>query len=202
MTQPQKTANSIWPNIRRLLKLSGKLTFWLYLALTFDLILAAIIVVNNALLRQVFDSALAGDQQRFWLYALLTFGLTLPNILLAYWRTASRGRFSEGTLAKLRQAIAKHTTGLPVSYLEQRHSGDLLSILNADLDKLKGLLGSHLPELFAQAAQWILAFAYILSINWALTLVSTVLTPIIFILINFLTQPIAKRSQEMQDEIG
>jgi ABC-type multidrug transport system fused ATPase/permease subunit len=154
------------------------------------------------LLREVFDAALNNQANTFWLYALLTLALDVPNTLFSYWRTASVGRFSERTLAKLRQRIAAHTTQLPVSYLEQRHSGDLLSILNADLDKIKGLLSNHLPELFNQAVQWILAFAYILSINWALALVSTVLTPVIFILLNFLNQPIAKRSQEMQTEIG
>jgi subfamily B ATP-binding cassette protein MsbA/ATP-binding cassette subfamily B protein AbcA/BmrA len=202
MTPPTKTPDPTLPAVRRLLKISGRLGNWLYLALFFDLLLAVITVLDSNFLRYAFDGALAGNAEQFWLFALLTLGLTIPGALFAYLQTASIGRFGERTLARLRQAVAARIPMLPVSYLEGRHSGDMLSVLNADLDKVKGLLASNLLELFGQVARWLLAFTYILSISWSLTLISTILTPVIFILINLLTQPIAKRSEEMQDEIG
>lgn len=202
MAPKEKTPNPVLPTIQRLLKISGRRANWLYLALAFDLTLAVITVLDSAFLRYAFDGALAGNANQFWRYSLLTLGLIIPGTLFAYLLTASIGRFGERTLAKLRQTVAARTTVLPMSYLEQRHSGDLLSVLNADLDKVKGMLASNLLEFFGQSVRWILAFGYIFSISWSLTLISTILTPAIFILINLLTQPIAKRSKEMQDEIG
>jgi ABC-type multidrug transport system fused ATPase/permease subunit len=112
------------------------------------------------------------------------------------------GQFSEHTLARLRAAVAQSSTRLPVSYMEERHSGDLLSVLNADLGKLKTLLANNLIDLPGQSIRALAAFIYILSVNWILALVSCIVTPLIFIVLSTLTQPVMKRSNEMQAEIG
>lgn len=195
-------ANPIWPSIRRLLKIAGRQSAWLYAALAFDLLLAVTLILSIDFMRRVFNAVLAGQSSIFWRYTWLSLALAVPNILLNYLKTRGVGQFSERTLAKLRQAIAAHSTLLPVSYLEERHSGDLLSVLNADLAKLKTLLGNNLMDFFFQSSRFVFALAYNISINWLLTLVSTILTPAIFLLISRLTQPVTRRSEEMQDEIG
>ena len=197
-----KTANPTWITIQRLLKMSGRQQVWLSLAVLLDILLVALVVFNSALIRSMFDIVLSKQVDAFWLYAWIMLGLTIPSTAFSYLRTWSIGLFSEKTLAKLREKIAAQSRALPINYLEERHSGDLLSLLNADLGKIKTLLANNLLDLIGQLARGIGAFAYIFSINWALTLVSTLLTPAIFILINALTQPVAKRSEEMQNEIG
>ena len=78
----------------------------------------------------------------------------------------------------------------------------MLSVLNADMTKLKTLLSDNLKDFFYHSIRFVFALTYIISINWVLALVSTILTPAIFLLISHLTQPVTKRSEEMQDEIG
>ena len=195
-------ANPIWPSIRRLLKIAGRQSAWLYAALAFDLLLACTMLLSIDFMRRIFDAVLAGQTSVFWKYTWLTLALTVPNILFSYLKTRGVGYFSERTQAKLRQALAAHSTLLPVSYLEQRHSGDLLSVLNADLAKLKTMLSDNFKDFFYQSIRFVFALSYNISINWLLTLVSTILTPAIFLLLSRLTQPVTQRSEEMQDEIG
>jgi ABC-type multidrug transport system fused ATPase/permease subunit len=202
MPKKEKTANPIRSTLRRLLKLGGPQSIWLYLALLCDTVLAGFVILNAALVRTFFNGVLAGQSRIFWLYTGLVIGLYVPSILLSYFRTRSIGMFSERLLAKLRQAIATRSTVLPVGYIEERHSGDMLSVLNADLGKVKTLLANNILDFFAQSVRGIAAVIYIVSINWALALVSIVLSPAIFMLINALTRPIARRSEEMQKEIG
>ena len=190
------------PTLQRLLKIAGPQRAWLYLALAIDLGLTAILILNAVFLRNMFNGVLAGHSSVFWLYTWLVLGFSVPSILFNYLRTRSIGLFSERVLAKLRQAIAARSTVLPVSYIEERHSGDMLSVLNADLGKVKTLLANNILDFYAQSVRGIAAVIYIVSINWALALVTIVLTPAIFMLINTLTRPIAKRSEEMQKEIG
>ena len=197
-----KSANPIGPTIQRLLKIAGPQRTLFYVTLMVDVLLAAIVILNSAFMRGLFDGVQAKQPETFWLFTGLILGLAVPGVLFSFLRTWSIGLFSERTLAKIRQVIASRSTVLPVSYLEGRHSGDLLSVLNADLGKLKALLANDLLDFFAQTIRWIGAFAYILSINWILTLVSTLLTPAIFILISLLTKPVTRRSEEMQAEIG
>jgi ABC-type multidrug transport system fused ATPase/permease subunit len=202
MPKNESPANPIWPSIRRLLKIAGPQSAWLYAGLAFDLLLAVTSILSIDFMRRIFDAVLAGQSSVFWRYTGLILALAVPNILFAYLKTRGIGQFSERTQAKLRQALAAHSTLLPVSYLEERHSGDLLSVLNADLAKLKTMLGDNFKDFFFLSVRFVFALTYIISINWLLALVSTILTPAIFLLLSRLTQPVSQRSEEMQDEIG
>lgn len=186
----------------RVLNLAGRNRIWLYLAIAIDLVLAVLLILNSHFLRQLFDAVSLGHRAEFWMYAWITAGLSAANIPFSYLKTYCAGRFSERTLAFLRGAVAARTTALPAAYLEERHSGDLLSVINADLAKLKTLTASNLLDLVGQSARAIGALLYIFSINWLLALVSTILTPLIFVGISALSSPIAKRTTEMQEEIG
>ena len=192
----------IWPVVGRIVRQAGGLSNWLYASILIDLIMAGILILGNDYMRRFFDAVTKQQFDVFWYYVTLNLLVSLSNIPLAYVRTYGMGRFSEGALAKIRQAIARSSTRLPVSYLEERHSGDLLSVLNADLGKLKNLLGNDLINLIGQSARGLAALVYIFSINWILAGVSVLATPLIFVLVSAISNPVSKRSEEMQADIG
>jgi ABC-type multidrug transport system fused ATPase/permease subunit len=202
MPEKQDPPPPFWPSLRRLLQLSGRHQAWLYLAIALDLALAAVILASNHILRLFFDAVLAKNQQFFFTALVLSLGLVLLNLPLTYFRTHSLGRFSEHTLYAIRQKIAGRLNRLPVSYLEERHSGDFLSVVNADLAKLKRLTGEDLVNLIGQAIHGVSALVYIFLVSWQLTLVSLVFTPLMFIVLSRLTGPVTRRTQEMQEKIG
>ncbi len=202
MTSTEKNRQSAWATIQRLLKIAGMQRRWLYLALVVDLIQAGLMIASNHFIRTLFDAATAKDSATFWLFVTFLMVTFLVGFPLSYLRTRGMGQFSERTLARLRQQIAARSAVLPMGYVEERHSGDLLSVLNADLGKLKTLLANNLIDLPSMSVRAIAAFIYIVSINWILALVAVVLTPLIFLLVSALTKPVEKRSAEMQEEIG
>jgi subfamily B ATP-binding cassette protein MsbA/ATP-binding cassette subfamily B protein AbcA/BmrA len=202
MPNSPKPSNPVLPSIRRLLKISGANSAFLFLALFTDLLQAAILIIITIFTRYLFDAVVANRLDAFWASARWIIALSIPGFLLAYFKTWCMGRFSERTLAKLRGMIAARSSVLPVNYIDEHHSGDLLSVLNADLAKLKTLLANNLIDFFGLSIRFLGSLAYIISINWTLTLISTVLTPAAFVLISVLTRPVSKRSEEMQAEIG
>ena len=123
--------------------------------------------------RRFFDAVSNRQPDVFWHFVVLSLVLYVMSIPLSYLKTSGIGRFSERTLAKIRGLIASHSAHLPMSYLEARHSGDMLSVLNVDLGKVKGLLSDNLLNLIGQSVRGVAALAYILSINWILAMVST-----------------------------
>jgi ABC-type multidrug transport system fused ATPase/permease subunit len=185
-----------------LLSIAGRLRGWLILALIVDLFLAALIIFQNHFIRLFFEAVEVGDMEQFWRFVVLAVGVAMFTVPLSYAKKYGSGKFSENTLAKLRRGIAHSSTKLPMRYMEERHSGDLLSVLNADMAKLKTLLANNLLDVVGYSVRGVAAFIYILSINWFLALAATILTPLIFMFISTLTQPIARRSEEMQEEIG
>ncbi len=194
--------NSSVALVRRILSIAGPARGWLVAAIAVDLLLAALLIIGNHFTRRFFEAVASQDAQVFWLYVGLAVSTSTANIPLAYLKVRGVGRFAENTLARLRTMIAARAASLPIGALEARHSGDLVSVLNADLEKLRILLSAHLVDLVGQSARALAAFGYILSVNWVLALTATILTPLIFIAISVMTQPIGKRSEEMQTEIG
>lgn len=202
MSQPKQPSASLLPAVSRLLKISGRNQVWFYLALVFDLVQAVLVVVQTAFLRQVFDAVLNLDQTIFFRYLVLTLAVGVVNIPLSYFRTRLIGLFSERTLFVLRQQVASQINRLPAHYLEARHSGDFLSVVNSDLAKLKSLTESDLINLLGQISRGLFALAYIITISWQLTLVSLVFTPVVFLILSRITAPITTRTNQMQEEIG
>jgi ABC-type multidrug transport system fused ATPase/permease subunit len=201
---PEKRSPSIpfFPSIRRLLRLAGRYKTWFFVALVVDLLDAGLLILSNHFLRHLFDAVQTTDRQTFSAFLIYWLAASLPSVPLNFLRTRSLGWFSEHTLAEIRQKVAARLNGLPVGYMEERHSGDFLSVINADLNKVKTLTGSSLLDLFGQACRGIGALVYITFVSWQLTLVSLVATPLMFLVLSALSAPIAKRTEEMQTEVG
>ncbi len=202
MQKQAKNETPVWPTVRRIVGMAGNLRVWLVVAIGIDLVQAALLVLQNDFMRKFFDAVSNRQPDLFRHFVILTLSLYVASIPLSYLRTSAIGRFSERTLARIRELIASHSTRLPIGYLETRHSGDMLSVLNVDLGKVRTLLSDDVLNLIGQTARGVAAFAYILSINWILVLVSTIATPLLVVLISALSKPVSKRSGEMQEEIG
>lgn len=200
--QNNQAAPKFLPTLIRLFRLAGRSRVYFYAAVLLDLLTAAYIVIQSHLLRGMFDAVMAGEMPGFTRVVVILSIIMVLSIPIAYLRTRSAGGFGERTLSQIRQRVAEQLSRFPVLELEKRHSGDFMSVVNADLARLKNLLGTDLLELLSQVSQGIGALAYILLISWQLTLVSLVLTPLMFILLSALTGPIIKRSSQLQEEIG
>ncbi len=202
MTDKKEPTPSVWLTVKRILAIAGGQRVWLVAALVVDLFSIALAMASVQFMRKLFDAVGSGLPQVFWMYAWLALAVSLLNIPTSYLKVLSVGLFSERTLTRLRRLIAERSVVMPVGYLEERHSGDFLSVLNADMAKFKTLTANNMLDFVDNIVRFLAAFAFIISISWQLTLVSTLATPLIFILVSLLTSPVQKRSEEMQGEIG
>jgi len=202
MTAPSTPKIPVFASIRRLFVLSGRHQLWFYLAMLMVVLeTAATIGWNFALVRMI-DSVSSGQMAGFYSALWLTLGLFLVGIPFNFIRVRSVGQFSERTMALLREKIATQATRLPMRYLEERHSGDLMSVVNADLGKLKNLTANTLVEVLRQSLLAVSALVALFVLSWQLALASTLFIPFVMVVMSNLSQPIAKRTQEMQQAVG
>ncbi len=192
----------VWPSIRRLLMLAGRSRAWLYLAAAMVVLETGVTIGWNFSLARLVDFVSAGNYTSFTATMWITLALLLATAPLSFLRARSVGRFSERALATLRELVAEKATRLPMRYLEERHTGDLLAMVNADLGKLKGLAATSLIDVLRQSLLGLSAFAALFFLSWQLALASTLFIPVVLVLMSSLNQPIAKRTQEMQGAIG
>ena len=79
-----------------------------------------------------------------------------------------------GALFKVRCMVAEHMAKVPLGALNERRTGDIKTVLNEDIEKLELFLAHNLPDLVCYLVGPVVVFAYLMTVNIPLALVSLV----------------------------
>jgi ATP-binding cassette subfamily B protein len=82
--------------------------------------------------------------------------------------------------ADLRSLIYQHLTWLSFSFYDRVQSGQLISRANSDIRSVQ-MYSIFAPLIIVQCCIGVVAFGFMLSINWALALISMVVMPILYV---------------------
>ncbi len=82
--------------------------------------------------------------------------------------------------ADLRSLIYEHMTWLSFSFYDRVQSGQLISRANSDIRSVQ-MYSIFAPLIIVQCFIGVVAFGFMLSINWALALISMVVMPILYV---------------------
>ena len=106
--------------------------------------------------------------------ALVAFGA-------AYTQTRMMGSVSQRMLFKLRNTVFNKLQELPLAFFNQNKTGDLISRINNDTDKINTFFSQSLMQFIGTLATMVGAGIFLLSINWKLGIAT--LVPALLILI-------------------
>ena len=98
---------------------------------------------------------------------------------------------SQGTLLRLRKSLFEHMEKLPISYFDSRTHGDVMSTYTNDVDTLRQMIGSSLPQVFNSIISLVVTFASMVVLSIPLTLVSIIMAVVMM----FTTTKLGKRSR-------
>jgi ATP-binding cassette subfamily B protein len=82
--------------------------------------------------------------------------------------------------ADLRSLIYEHLTWLSFSFYDRVQSGQLISRANSDIRSVQ-MYSIFAPLIIVQCCIGVVAFCFMLSINWALALISMIVMPILYV---------------------
>jgi ATP-binding cassette subfamily B protein len=132
------------------------------------------------------------------IWALFLLGWIPAGLLLSYlWRSTTIR-----AVANLRQTIFSHLQRLPLGYHEQRHSGDLVSVMTNDVTAAEQAFQQDMLNLVNASLQGVSAAIFMLVLNWrlALLVVASGLVPLV---INALfANPLRQVGEAVQDRLG
>ena len=117
--------------------------------------------------------------------------LCLANVLFQYIASSTMTIVIQRSMRSLRQTIAKKIDDLPISYIDQQKKGDLLSRLTNDVDMVNNACQQGLIQIFNAIFTVLFALGMMIYLNWALTLLASVMIPMIY----FFTRIVMKKSQ-------
>lgn len=127
-------------------------------------------VMSSLLMKNVVDAAQTGDSERM---LQVIIGNVVGGIVsLLVYRVAAvvynvEAKRAYGTVCKM---LFHHEVRLPYSYYEIHHSGDFMSKLSYDLDKMGSIYGSRLRRTVAPILYVIVYLIPMFALSWQITL--------------------------------
>jgi ATP-binding cassette subfamily B protein len=122
-----------------------------------------------------------GDFAGVLRWAAILLAVYLAGLVATYVQTQTMGRVGRQVLFKLRNAIFTKLQELPLDFFNQNKSGDLISRINNDTDKLNVFFAQSLMQFAANLFMMAGAAIFVLSLNFRLGLAA--LTPALGVLV-------------------
>lgn len=201
MEEAQDQAQSPGHVIRRLIPDLKAHKLWLGLVLFTALIAGVMEFINPYLLKTLTDTAIAQQKEAFWQLVLWALVAMLVDIALKYFTRVIAIRYEIYTIRDLRDRVTAHLQRLPISYTDTYHTGDLVSRLNNDIDKI-AMLPKRIHELVQQPVVFVFGFTYMLILSWKLLLATCILIPVSAILFNIVVKPMQAHSQKEMEHLA
>lgn len=161
----------LWKLFVRTMKVMGKRCVIYLLGIFFmSACWAMFSVLSSLLMKNVVDAAQTGDSRRM-MYIIL--GNVIGGaVSLIIYRLAAvtynvEAKRAYGTICKL---LFHHEVRLPYQYYETHHSGDFMSKLSYDLEKMGSIYGSRLRRTVAPLIQMLVFLVPMLCLSWQVTL--------------------------------
>ncbi|WFA19854.1 ABC transporter ATP-binding protein [Paenibacillus mucilaginosus] len=186
------------PVFGRLVRYVRPYSFWVAVTVIASLGLAAIDIVLGKLIERMIDGTIGPPGEIIAIIALMI----LIGMPCRYAIKYASARFSVKALQDLRSEWSAKITALPVSEVERRFTGDLVSRLTNDTAVLQNFFIQQFANLFYLPVVFLAAFTILLMTSWKLVLSTLVLLPLGMILTTLLTKPMQSFSEQLQESIG
>ncbi|MBQ0742431.1 MAG: lipid A export permease/ATP-binding protein MsbA [Pseudomonas sp.] len=111
-------------------------------------------------------------------------------------------KVSLGIVHDLRTALFNNFLTLPNQYFDNHNSGHLVSRVTFNTTMVTGAATDAIKVVFREGMTVIFLFAYLLWMNWKLTLVLMAILPVIGLMVNSTSKKFRKQSKKIQAAMG
>lgn len=190
--EDKKAPQSAWKKMLPLLAEEKKALFIAFLAVLGNagLNLTGPLLVGRAIDKYVFR----GDYHGVLVYSAILLAVYLGAYASNYIQMRVMGGVAQRTLWRLRNDVFGKLQELPLAFFSQNKTGDLISRINSDTDKLNQFFSQGLMRFAGNIFLIIGAGIFILFINWKLALSALVPAACIFIFTKLMSGWVARRN--------
>jgi ATP-binding cassette subfamily B protein len=130
---------------------------------------------------------------------LSVYGLTTFFTWLGSWGWAV---FAENVQHELRTDVYDEMQGLGMEFYSDRQTGELMSVLSSDVNRLEGFLNGWLGQLLNILVQVLGISAIMLATNWQLALVALLPAPLLTLVSHFFVKKVRPMYREARGTFG
>lgn len=169
----QDEEKSIWKAVKKIVSLLAYERKKIYFALIAIFFNAGLTLVGPLLVGYTIDKyVLKGDYRGILIFSGILLAIYIMAVVAAYIQTRIMGAVGQLTLFRLRNTVFTKLQELPVAFFNQNKTGDLISRINNDTDKLNQFFSQTLMQFTASAFTIVGAAIFILIINYRLGIAS------------------------------
>lgn len=133
---------------------------------------------------------------------IMLFGVLLVQSLFSFFRVYFFARVSEKGMADIRQNLYAKFMTLPVTFYDERRTGELLSRITSDVSMLQDTFSTTLAEFIRQSITLIGALVFIFWSTPKLSLFMLATFPAVIVIAMFFGRYIRRLSKKTQDQLA
>ena len=128
--------------------------------------------------------------------------IILVGIIAGYAQSLIMIHVGQGTMLRIRKDLFSHMETLPLQYFDNHSHGDIMSVYTNDVDTLRQVVGSSIPNLFKSLVTIVATFVSMLVLSIPLTVVSVVMAFLMYKVTTSLGKLSRKYFVERQRNLG
>jgi len=160
-------------------------------------------IITPYILGKGIDTFIAkGDMNGLSYLVIFLVALYLISNTATYFQQSIMGKTAQVALYKLRSDIFDKLQSLPIAFFTQNKTGDLMSRVNNDTDKLSQFLSESILRFVGGAFTLLGIGIFILILNWKLGLVLLSSTVFLLLLTRFLSPVLERANRRSSTSLG
>lgn len=173
------------------------------IALAICVLTSAMLLVNPAITQRIVDDVLMAQNPEPLMGLLVVMLITrLGREGLRYYMVVTMESDSQNVLFNLRRKLFSKLQYNDMRFFDQHRTGDIMTRMSADLDWCRHFISSIDFRIVDAVCIFLFACIYLLSVNWKLTLLLIVVTPILLLITKFYSKHIRPRFMFMRDKLA
>lgn len=155
-----------------------------------------------SVVKKMVDGTLAGESHKLISLVMEVGIITVIWVSTKYISRYASGKYGNNAMLDLKKSFSKRFEKMPVSEVEKRHSGDIVSRFTNDIQTIEGFITNDFINLIYIPFLFLCAFTFMFIMNWKLLVVSFCITPISAYLFNRISSPIKKYSKQYHEQLA
>ena len=186
----------VWSYVRRY-------RFGMAAGLFLSVCVAAMNMVNPLVTGTIVDKVIKGGQHEL-LFKLITIMLcvVVGKSIFRYSYQVIFEHCSQNVILKMREDLYAHIQKLDFSWYDNAPSGNVMTLLTSDLDKVRHFVAWVLYQILENSLIYIFSIITLASINWKLTLAFMVIAPPVLVLVRKFKLHIRPAHMKVRDQFA
>jgi ATP-binding cassette subfamily B protein len=141
-------------------------------------------------------------RHNLWVAALAIILISVTGHLFTYLRGKLSAQVSEEFARRLRDGLYDHIQRLPYAWHSKVQTGDIIQRCTSDVETVRRFIGQQLVQLGRGIFMAVLILPVMLSLNVRMTVISTIVIPVIFVYAYVFFRQVRKRFQAADEAEG